>query len=158
MQARNQGLDRVALRIPGSGRSPSVSVDKAPASLDTRPDGRIFGFSPLTVLVPQALMGVAAVGLLYSSVKQISGSGRGPETPGGALALTTVASLMFRFNNPDAMLTLCLVLAAYLTTRAIEKAGWKWLAGCGAASSDWPSSPSAPAITFFYLYTNQSIY
>jgi 4-amino-4-deoxy-L-arabinose transferase-like glycosyltransferase len=43
-----------------------------------------------------------------------------------------VAALMFRFNNPDAMLTLCLVLAAYLTTRAIEKAGWKWLAAAGA--------------------------
>jgi 4-amino-4-deoxy-L-arabinose transferase-like glycosyltransferase len=51
---------------------------------------------------------------------------------GGALALTPVAALMFRFNNPDAMLTLCLVLAAYLTTRAIEKAGWKWLAAAGA--------------------------
>ena len=51
---------------------------------------------------------------------------------GGVLALTPVAALMFRFNNPDAMLTLCLVLAAYLTTRAIEKAGWKWLAAAGA--------------------------
>jgi 4-amino-4-deoxy-L-arabinose transferase-like glycosyltransferase len=48
------------------------------------------------------------------------------------LALTPVAALMFRFNNPDAMLTLCLVLAAYLTTRAVEKAGWKWLAAAGA--------------------------
>ena len=110
----------------------AITVDKPPASLWIPAlTGRIFGFSPLTVLVPQALMGVAAVGLLYSSVKRVSGPAAGL-IAGGALALTPVASLMFRFNNPDAMLTLCLVLAAYLTTRAIEKAGWKWLAAAGA--------------------------
>ncbi len=110
----------------------AITVDKPPASLWIPAlAGRIFGFSVLTVLVPQALMGVAAVGLLYSSVKRVSGPAAGL-IAGGALALTPVASLMFRFNNPDAMLTLCLVLAAYLTTRAIEKAGWKWLAAAGA--------------------------
>jgi 4-amino-4-deoxy-L-arabinose transferase-like glycosyltransferase len=83
------------------------------------------------MLIPQALMGVAAVGLLYLTVKRVSGPAAGLMA-GGALALTPVAALMFRFNNPDAMLTLCLVLAAYLTTRAIEKAGWKWLAAAGA--------------------------
>ena len=83
------------------------------------------------MLIPQALMGVAAVGLLYLTVKRVSGPAAGL-LAGGALALTPVAALMFRFNNPDAMLTLCLVLAAYLTTRAIEKAGWKWLAAAGA--------------------------
>jgi 4-amino-4-deoxy-L-arabinose transferase-like glycosyltransferase len=92
---------------------------------------RIFGFSALSMLIPQALMGVAAVGLLYLAVKRVSGPAAGL-LAGGALALTPVAALMFRFNNPDAMLTLCLVLAAYLTTRAIEKAGWKWLAAAGA--------------------------
>ena len=86
---------------------------------------------PLSMLVPQALMGVAAVGLLYLTVKRVSGPAAGL-LAGGALALTPVAALMFRFNNPDALLTLCLVLAAYLTTRAIEKAGWKWLAAAGA--------------------------
>ena len=74
---------------------------------------------------------MAAVGLLYLTVKRVSGPAAGL-LAGGALALTPVAALMFRFNNPDAMLTLCLVLAAYLTTRAIEKAGWKWLAAAGA--------------------------
>ena len=76
-------------------------------------------------------MGVAAVGFLYLTVKRVSGPGAGL-LAGGALALTPVAALMFRFNNPDAMLTLCLVLAAYFTTRAIERAGWKWLAAAGA--------------------------
>ncbi|HKU04270.1 MAG TPA: glycosyltransferase family 39 protein [Arthrobacter sp.] len=110
----------------------AITVDKPPASLWIPAlVGRIFGFSPTSMLVPEALMGVAAVGLLYLTVKRVTGPAAGL-IAGGALALTPVAALMFRFNNPDAMLTLCLVLAAYLTTRAIEKAGWKWLAAAGA--------------------------
>ncbi|WP_437772376.1 ArnT family glycosyltransferase [Arthrobacter sp. KNU40] len=110
----------------------AITVDKPPASLWIPAlAGRIFGFSPLSMLVPEALMGAAAVGFLYLTVKRVSGPGAGLFA-GGALALTPVAALMFRFNNPDAMLTLCLVLAAYFTTRAIERAGWKWLAAAGA--------------------------
>ena len=64
------------------------------------------------MLLPQALEGIAAVGLLYAAVR------RWFSTPaaflaGLALALTPVAALMFRFNNPDAMLVLLLVAAAY---------------------------------------------
>ncbi|WP_115789541.1 ArnT family glycosyltransferase [Arthrobacter silvisoli] len=110
----------------------AITVDKPPASLWIPAlVGRVFGFSPLSMLVPQALMGVAAVGVLYLAVKRVSGPAAGL-LAGGALALTPVAALMFRFNNPDAMLTLCLVLAAYFTTRAIERAGWRWLAAAGA--------------------------
>src|SRR6478672_2478898 len=110
----------------------AITVDKPPAALWIPAlAGRIFGFSPLSMLVPEALMGVAAVGFLYLAVKRVSGPAAGL-LAGGALALTPVAALMFKFNNPDAMLTLCLVLAAYFTTRAIERAGWKWLAAAGA--------------------------
>ena len=110
----------------------AITVDKPPAALWIPAlAGRIFGFSPLTMLVPEALMGVAAVGFLYLAVKRVSGPAAGL-LAGAALALTPVAALMFKFNNPDAMLTLCLVLAAYFTTRAIGRAGWKWLAAAGA--------------------------
>jgi 4-amino-4-deoxy-L-arabinose transferase-like glycosyltransferase len=47
--------------------------------------------------------------------------------------LTPVAALMFRFDNPDALLVLLLVLSAYATTRAIERSGARWLALAGAA-------------------------
>ncbi|MFJ5957594.1 glycosyltransferase family 39 protein [Paenarthrobacter sp. NPDC092416] len=124
--------DWTALLFGSLDAGNAITVDKPPASLWIPAlAGRIFGFSPTSMLVPQALMGVAAVGLLYLTVKRVSGPAAGL-IAGGALALTPVAALMFRFNNPDAMLTLCLVLAAYLTTRAIEKAGWKWLAAAGA--------------------------
>ncbi|MDQ0798434.1 glycosyltransferase family 39 protein [Arthrobacter sp. SLBN-112] len=110
----------------------AITVDKPPAALWIPAlAGRIFGFSSLSMLVPEALMGVAAVGFLYLAVKRVSGPAAGL-LAGGALALTPVAALMFKFNNPDAMLTLCLVLAAYFTTRAIERAGWKWLVAAGA--------------------------
>ncbi|MEY9775171.1 glycosyltransferase family 39 protein [Arthrobacter sp. MW3 TE3886] len=124
--------DWTALLFGSLDAGNAITVDKPPAALWIPAlAGRIFGFSALSMLIPQALMGVAAVGLLYLTVKRVSGPAAGL-LAGGALALTPVAALMFRFNNPDAMLTLCLVLAAYLTTRAIEKAGWKWLAAAGA--------------------------
>lgn len=110
----------------------AITVDKPPAAFWI-PGllGRIFGFNSFTMLLPEALMGVASVALMYAAVKRVSGPAAGL-IAGGVLAATPVAALMFRFNNPDAMLTFCLVLAAYLTVRAIEKAGWKWLAAAGA--------------------------
>lgn len=110
----------------------AITVDKPPAAFWI-PGllGRILGFNSFTMLLPEALMGVASVALMYAAVKRVSGPAAGL-IAGGALAATPVAALMFRFNNPDAMLTFCLVLAAYMTVRAIEKAGWKWLLGVGA--------------------------
>ncbi len=66
---------------------------------------RIFGFSSWSMLVPQALMGVATVALLYAAVRRVAGPSAGL-LAGAALALTPVAVLMFRFNNPDALLVL----------------------------------------------------
>ncbi|MDQ0851635.1 4-amino-4-deoxy-L-arabinose transferase-like glycosyltransferase [Arthrobacter sp. B3I9] len=124
--------DWTALLFGSLDAGNAITVDKPPAALWIPAlAGRIFGFSPLSMLIPQALMGVSAVGVLYLAVKRVSGPAAGL-LAGAALALTPVAALMFRFNNPDAMLTLCLVLAAYLTTRAIEKASWKWLVAAGA--------------------------
>ena len=93
--------------------------------------GRLFGFNAFTMLLPQALMGVAAVAVLYFTVRRCSGPGAGL-IAGAALAVTPVAALMFRYNNPDALLVLLLVVAAYFTVRAIETGGVRWMAltGC----------------------------
>ncbi|GAA2902284.1 hypothetical protein GCM10010472_70600 [Pseudonocardia halophobica] len=105
----------------------AITVDKPPASLWIMAlSGRIFGFSSWSMLVPQALMAVASVALLYAAVKRVAGPGPGL-LAGLVLALTPVAVMMFRFNNPDAFLVLLLVVAAYCTVRALEKASWKWL-------------------------------
>jgi 4-amino-4-deoxy-L-arabinose transferase-like glycosyltransferase len=110
-----------------------ITVDKPPAALWVGTAfARIFGFSSFTVLAPQALMGVASVGLLYLTVRRVSGPVPGL-LAGAVLALTPVAALMFRFNNPDALLVLLLIAAAYFTVRAVEKASPMWLALAGVA-------------------------
>jgi 4-amino-4-deoxy-L-arabinose transferase-like glycosyltransferase len=108
-----------------------ITVDKPPASLWVMDlSGRIFGFDSWSMLVPQALEGVAAVGLLHSAVKRWFGAGAGLAA-GAVFALTPVAALMFRFNNPDALLVLMLVAGAYCLMRAIEHAGTRWLLAAG---------------------------
>jgi 4-amino-4-deoxy-L-arabinose transferase-like glycosyltransferase len=110
----------------------SITVDKTPASLWVMAlSVRAFGLSSWSVLVPQALEGVAAVGLLYAAVRRWSGPVAGL-LAGSVLAITPVAVLMFRFNNPDALLILLLVAAAYAAVRAVETASTKWLALAGA--------------------------
>jgi 4-amino-4-deoxy-L-arabinose transferase-like glycosyltransferase len=109
-----------------------ITVDKPPASLWVMAlSGRIFGFSSWSMLVPQALEGVAAVALLHATVKRWFGAGAGL-LAGALFAATPVAALMFRFNNPDALLVLLLVASAYCLTRALERAGTRWILAAGA--------------------------
>ena len=113
----------------------SITVDKTPMSLwPMSLSVRIFGLSSWAMLVPQALMGVGAVGLLYATVRRTTGNAWASLLAGGVLALTPVAVLMFRFNNPDALLTLLLIGSVYATVRAIESPGRavRWLALGGA--------------------------
>ena len=104
-----------------SDAASSITVDKTPFSLwPMALSVRIFGLSSWSILVPQALIGVATVGLLHQVVRRTTGSAVAGLIAGTAMALTPIAVLMFRFNNPDAMLTLLMVGAAAATLRAIE--------------------------------------
>src|SRR6202158_1475928 len=94
--------------------------------------GRLFGFSAFTMLRPEALMGLGAVALVNAAVRRCSGPAAGLMA-GAVLALTPVATLMFRYNNPDALLVLLLVAAAYCMVRATETASTRWIALAGAA-------------------------
>jgi len=110
-----------------SDSSNFITVDKPPAALWVMEiSARIFGLSSWSLLVPQALEGVAAVALVYATVRRWSSAGAGL-LAGAVMALTPVAALMFRYNNPDALLVLLLCGAAYATTRAIDKASTRWL-------------------------------
>ncbi|MGO8863737.1 MAG: glycosyltransferase family 39 protein [Acidimicrobiales bacterium] len=109
-----------------------ITVDKPPASLWIMDlSARLFGFNTWSVMVPGVLEGVIAVALLYGAVRRVTNHTVGLMA-GGVLAATPVAALMFRFDNPDALLVLLLVAAAYCMTRAIEKAGTRWLVAVGA--------------------------
>jgi 4-amino-4-deoxy-L-arabinose transferase-like glycosyltransferase len=110
-----------------------ITVDKPPVSQWVMGlSGQIFGFSSASMLIPQALMAVAAVALLYSAVRRISGP-RAALLAGAALALTPVAVLMFRYNNPDAVMVLLMTAGAYCIVRALHDASPPWIALAGVA-------------------------
>jgi 4-amino-4-deoxy-L-arabinose transferase-like glycosyltransferase len=118
--------DWTAMLFGSSDAANAITVDKTPAALwliDV--SVRLFGLNPWSVLVPQALEGVAAVALLCAAVRRACGPDAGL-LAGAVLALTPVAALMFRFNNPDALLVLLLVAAAYCVQRACEKDSSRW--------------------------------
>src|SRR6185369_9823349 len=109
----------------------SITVDKTPASLWLMAlSVRLFGLSSWSILVPEALAGVASVGALYATVRRWYGAGAGL-LAGVVMALTPVGVLMFRFNNPDALLVLLLVLGAYATVRAVESGRVRWIVAVG---------------------------
>jgi len=108
-----------------------ITVDKPPASLWVMElSARVFGVNAWSILVPQALEGVATVAVLYITVRRWFTPAAGL-LAGAVLALTPVAVLMFRFNNPDALLALLLTLAAYAVTRALEAGSTRWLVLAG---------------------------
>ncbi|CDP82907.1 MULTISPECIES: ArnT family glycosyltransferase [Mycolicibacterium] len=110
-----------------------ITVDKPPVSQWVMGlSGQLFGFSSAGMLIPEALMGVGSVALLYGAVRRISGP-RAALLAGAVLALTPVAALMFRFNNPDAVMVLLMTAAAYCSVRALEHNGARWMALAGVA-------------------------
>lgn len=109
----------------------SITVDKPPASLWVMElSVRLFGLSSWSILAPEALMGVATVALVYATVRRVADA-PAALLAGAATALTPSAALMFRFNNPDALLLLMLVAAGYATLRAAEMARGRWLVLAG---------------------------
>jgi 4-amino-4-deoxy-L-arabinose transferase-like glycosyltransferase len=121
-----------AMFFGSSDAGNSITVDKPPAALWVMGlSVRLFGLSSWSLLVPQALMGVAAVALLAATVRRVLGPWAGL-LAGLLLAVTPVVTLMFRYDNPDALMTLLLVAAAWATTRAVEDGRTRWMVLTGA--------------------------
>jgi 4-amino-4-deoxy-L-arabinose transferase-like glycosyltransferase len=121
-----------AFFFASSDSASSITVDKTPASVWVMAlSVRLFGLGSWSILVPQALMGVASVALLHATVRRWHGDAAAL-VAGAVAAVTPAAVLMFRFNNPDALLVLSLVAAAYATVRAVETASIRWLSFAGA--------------------------
>ena len=118
--------DWTAMLFGSSDAANAITVDKTPAALWVIDVSvRLFGLNPWSILVPQALEGVGAVALLYAAVRRVGGDGAAL-LAGAVFALAPVAALIFRFNNPDALLVLLLVAAAYCVQRACEKDSSRW--------------------------------
>ncbi|MFG1711269.1 ArnT family glycosyltransferase [Nonomuraea sp. M3C6] len=104
----------------------AITVDKTPASLWPMVlSVRLFGLNSWAILIPQALMGVGAVAMVYASVRRLFPAWAGL-LAGAVMALTPVAVLMFRFNK-------LLTVAAYAVLRAQERGSTGWLVVAGSA-------------------------
>ncbi|MER6117269.1 glycosyltransferase family 39 protein [Streptomyces sp. NPDC001743] len=111
----------------------AITVDKPPATLwPMALSVRIFGLSSWAILAPQVLMGAATAGVLYASVRRRFSAAAGLITM-AVFALTPVAALMFRFNNPDALLALLMTVTVCCVLRAMENGRTKWLVWAGVA-------------------------
>ncbi|MFF0555904.1 ArnT family glycosyltransferase [Streptomyces sp. NPDC004266] len=113
----------------------AITVDKPPAALwPMALSVRLFGLGSWQILVPEVLMGVGTVAVLYAAVRRRFPAGAGL-LAGAVLALTPVAALMFRFNNPDALLALLMTVAVYCVLRALEqeRGAARWLVWAGVA-------------------------
>ncbi|WP_260212495.1 MULTISPECIES: glycosyltransferase family 39 protein [unclassified Curtobacterium] len=117
-----------------------ITVDKPPASLWVMVlSARLFGFSSFSLLLPQALMAVGSVALVWGTVRRTlarvgtTTANVGALLAGFVVAATPAAALMFRFDNPDAMLVFLMTAGAYCTVRALPRGSWKWIALAGVA-------------------------
>src|SRR3984957_8123057 len=108
-----------------------MTVDKPPLALWVQAlSVRVFGYHPLSMLVPQALMGIATVVLAYDLVRRRFGR-VGGFVAGLALALTPITVAISRHNNPDALLVLCCVAALWCAVRALEDGRTRWMVLAG---------------------------
>lgn len=117
-----------------------ITVDKPPASLWVMVlSARLFGFSSFSLLLPQALMAVGSVALVWGTVRRTlarlgaTTANVGALLAGFVVAATPAAALMFRFDNPDALLVLLMTAGAYCTVRALPSGSWRWIALAGVA-------------------------
>jgi 4-amino-4-deoxy-L-arabinose transferase-like glycosyltransferase len=102
-------------------KSGVMTVDKPPLALWVQSlSVRAFGYHPLSMLVPQALMGVASVALLYDLTRRRFGR-VGGFVGGLALAVTPMTVAISRHNNPDALLVLCCVAAVWCALRGLDE-------------------------------------
>jgi len=105
-----------------------ITIDKPP--LATAVMGlsvRLFGLSSFSILLPEALLGVGTVLVLFLTVRRSFGS-RAALLAGLVMALTPVALVIFRYDNPDALLTFLLVSAAWALGRGLEEGRIRWAA------------------------------
>ncbi len=106
-------------------------IDKPPLGLWLQAaSAKLFGFSPLSLLLPEAIAGVLAVGILYLLLDRRFGW---PAALAGATVLAVFPSFVAvsRDTGVDPLLILLMVLACEVGLRAVESGGWRSLLLCG---------------------------
>ncbi len=134
-----------------------ITVDKPPMALWVMElSARVFGFSTWSLLLPEVVMGVAAVGVLYAMVRRVFGPAAGL-VAALVMTLTPITVAINRDNNPDTLLVLLLLLAAWACQRALESGRVRWLLasafflGCGFNTKMLQAYVLLPALALAYL-------
>lgn len=129
--AMSGSQDWTAFLFGSSDPGNAITVDKPPLSIWVMSlSVRLFGLNPWSLLLPQAVMGIGCVYLLYRMVRKRSDAGTGL-LAGAFLAVVPVATVIFRYNNPDALLTLLMIGIAYCTLESIDRGQLRWLLAAG---------------------------
>lgn len=113
-------MDAKAFFFGSSDWGNSITVDKPPLSLWVMGlSVQLFGFNPVAMLLPQAVMGVSTTLLIYMILRRHFS---GPAALFGALVFftTPIVTLMSRYNNPDPLMLLLMVAAVWFVIRSIE--------------------------------------
>lgn len=157
--AQAGSVDWTAFWFASSDGGNGITVDKLPASIWVSSlSVRMFGLSSWSLLVPQALLGVGTVAVTYLIVRRHFRMSSA--VLAGLVVLTTpAAAIMFRYNNPDALLTFLLTLSVYCMVRAVDDGRWRWilLAATVIGAAFLTKSAQAllllPAMGLVYLYS-----
>lgn len=109
----------------------SITVDKPPLSLWIMGiSARLFGLSPESVIIPQAVMGVLTTLMIHQLVRRHF-SAIAALTAAVAFFTTPIITLMSRYNNPDPLMLLLMVGGSYFVVRAVEANKARYLAYAG---------------------------
>ncbi|WP_289850423.1 glycosyltransferase family 39 protein [Actinoallomurus purpureus] len=134
-----------------------ITVDKPPMALWVQEIfGRVIGFGTWSLLLPEVIMGVAAVAVVYATVRRAFGPVAGV-IAALVMTLTPITVAINRDNNPDTLLVLLLALSAWACQRALESGRLRWLLasaffiGCGFNTKMLQAFILLPALALVYL-------
>ncbi|MFF5259783.1 ArnT family glycosyltransferase [Actinomadura viridis] len=134
-----------------------ITVDKPPMSLWVQVlFARVIGFGTWSLMLPQALAGAAAVAVLHATVRRAFGI-PAALVAAGTLALTPITVAINRDNNPDTLLVLFMLLAAWACVRGVESGRMRWpvlagvFVGCGFNTKMLQAFLVVPALALVYL-------
>ncbi|WP_272497911.1 glycosyltransferase family 39 protein [Actinomadura terrae] len=139
-----------------------ITVDKPPMALWVMGlFARVMGFGTWSLLLPQVIEGVAAVAVLYAAVRRAFGPAAAV-LAAAALTLTPITVAINRDNNPDTLLVLLLVSAAWACQRAVEGGRVRFLllaaflVGCGFNTKMLQAFLVVPAFALAYLVAGRA--
>ncbi|MCU1391835.1 MAG: glycosyltransferase family 39 protein [Ilumatobacteraceae bacterium] len=135
-----------------------VSIDKPPLSMWVQViSAKLFGYSALSLLIPEVIAGALAVWLLYWGLRRTWGTTAGL-VGATALALTPIAVAVNHSNNTDSVLALLMTAAAVAAMEAVRTGRFRWLlaacalAGCAMTTKMLAAAPVMPGILIAYAW------